>query len=155
MKVNWKQWLRVKVVGLSHLITSHNRQLQGVMWLTFSLRDRAADGGAGGGDGAHRRAHAIWRVYPSHRRRVGHPCSWVDGSDWLACLMKHRRGSWSSDLIQDRITQRQRKKQTNKIHSLLGRAKQPRGFGSQHLATVRVMGLVLNTETKFTQLTIT
>lgn len=27
---------------------------------------------------------------------------------------------------------------------LLGRAKQLRGFGSQHLATVRVMGLVIN-----------
>lgn len=33
-------------------------------------------------------------------------------------------------------------------HSLLGRAKQLRGFGSQHLATVRVMGLVTNTETR-------
>lgn len=154
MKVNSKQWLRVKVVGLSHSITSHNRQLQGVMWLTFSLRDRAADGGAGGGDGAHRWAHAIWRVYPSHCCRVGHPCSWVNGSDWLACLMKHRK---VGDLIQDRITQRktEKRKKEEKTNSLLGRAKQLRGFGSQHLATVRVMGLVLKTKIKFTQLTIT
>lgn len=35
-----------------------------------------------------------------------------------------------------------------KKHLLLGRAKQLRGFGSQHLATVRVMGLVTNKEAR-------
>lgn len=48
-----------------------------------------------------------------------------------------------------------KEKKQEQTNSLLGRAKQLRGFGSQHLATVRVMGLALNTETKFTQLTLT
>lgn len=60
------------------------------MGLTFSLRDRAADGGAGGGDGAHRRAHAICGVHPGHGRRVGHPRGRVNGPDWLTCWIKRR-----------------------------------------------------------------
>lgn len=60
----------------------------GVMSLTFGLGDRAANGGAGGGDGAHRRAHAIWWVHPSHGGRVGNPRCWVDGPDRLTCPVK-------------------------------------------------------------------
>lgn len=55
------------------------------MSLTFGLGDRAADGGAGGGDGAHRRAHAIWGVDPGHGCRVGNPRCWVDRPDRLTC----------------------------------------------------------------------
>lgn len=56
-----------------------------VTGLTLSFRDRAADGGAGGGDGAHGRTHAIRRVDPGHSSSVGNPCSWVNGPDRLTC----------------------------------------------------------------------
>lgn len=65
-----------------------DRELRMAAWLTFSLGDGAADRGAGGSDCAHGGAHAIRRVHPSHRRRVGHPSSWVNGSDRLACEVK-------------------------------------------------------------------
>lgn len=56
--------------------------------LTFGLGDGAANRWAGGGDGAHRRAHAIWGVHPSHGGRVGNPRCWVDRPDRLTCHVK-------------------------------------------------------------------
>lgn len=108
---------------------------QGVMSLTFSFGDGAANGGAGGGDGAHRRTHAIWGVHPSHCGCVGNPRCWVDRPDRLTYTVK----------LENRICRKccwrisfEKKMAAN---SLLGRAKQLRGFGSQHLATVSVIGL--------------
>lgn len=51
--------------------------------LTFSLWNGAGDRGAGGGDGAHRRAQAVHRVRPRHRSRVRHPGSRIDRADRL------------------------------------------------------------------------
>lgn len=125
-----------------------------MLWLTFSLRDRAADGGAGGSDGAHGRAHAVRRVYPGHGRCVGHPRGWVNGPDWLTCWINERARSyswWSHQSSTPKemalhvwmlLQWKREKGNKRKKHLLLGRAKQLRGFGSQHLATVRVMGLV-------------
>lgn len=78
------------VLNKSALITRRNRQMRvgeggGGARLTLSFRDRAADGGAGGGDGAHGRTHAISRVDPGHSSSVGNPCSWVNGPDRLTC----------------------------------------------------------------------
>lgn len=86
------------VCGLQHESMLSNLKLagskigrhngQGVRSLTFGLGDGAANGGAGGGDGTHRRAHAIWGVHPSHGSCVGNPRCWVDRPDWLTCPVK-------------------------------------------------------------------
>lgn len=51
--------------------------------LTLSLWDGAGDGRAGGGDCAHRRAHAVGRIDARHGCRMGHPGCRVNGPDGL------------------------------------------------------------------------
>lgn len=53
--------------------------------LTLCVRDGAGDGGAGGGDGAQGRAHAVGREGAGHGCSVGDPGRGVNGPDGLTC----------------------------------------------------------------------
>lgn len=62
-----------------------SRHSTGGLWetLTFDLWNGACDGGAGGGDCAHGRAHTVRWVRPRHSGGVSHPGSRVYGTDRL------------------------------------------------------------------------
>lgn len=131
---------------------------RGQSWtLTFCVRDGAGDGRAGGGDGAQGGTHAIGREGASHGCSVGDPGCRVDGPDGLAYREDEKSEAAHPAHCQAQqgrykdLRQQRKERQGSRmprssyratpIHLLLGRVKQPRGLGSQHLATVRVMGL--------------
>lgn len=64
------------------------RHSTGGLWetLTFGLWNGACDGGAGGGDCAHGRAHTVHWVRPGHSGGVSHPGSRVYGTDRLTWI---------------------------------------------------------------------
>lgn len=116
--------------------------------LTLGLWNGAGDGGAGGGDGAHGWAHTVHRIRPRHGRRVGHPRSRVNGPYRLTCRDTTTKGFTQIHPGQSYGYSQKLKSSISKEgqgtgykYSLLGKAKQLFGFGSQHFATVRETGL--------------
>lgn len=65
-----------------------------------------------------------------------HPGGWVNGTDRFTCRgLKTGTAEFQHGAVDDVFVT------DIAVHSLLGRVKQPRGFGSQHFATVSVTGL--------------
>lgn len=77
---------------------------------------------------------------------MGDPGCRVNGPYGLACREDEKSGAaWPTAGVREEATEKAGETGLTQGHTatylLLGRVKQPRGLGSQHLATVRVMGL--------------